>query len=71
MRDVTRTRAGVTDITLWGKPCGAGSHFLRSIMQALPKEEVKKVGKVEYCGSIRTLQSFPDHRGDVCKVWYQ
>jgi hypothetical protein len=43
--------------------------FLRSIMQALATEEVEKVGKVEYCGSIRTLRSLPDQGRDVCEVW--
>jgi len=67
VRDVTRTHAGVRDITLWGMPRGAESHFLRSIMEALATD----VEKVECCGSIRILRSHPDHRGDVCKVWFR
>jgi hypothetical protein len=38
-------------------------------MQALATKEVEKVGKVEYSGSIRTLQFLPDQGGDVCEVW--
>jgi hypothetical protein len=45
--------------------------FLRSVMQAFVKEEVEKVGKVEYCGSISILQSLPNHRVDVCEVWFR
>ena len=62
VRDVTRTRAGVTDITLRGMPRGAESHFLRSIMQALATE---KVEKVDCCGSIRTLGLFQT-TGETC-----
>jgi len=48
---------------------GAGSHLLRSVGHTLAKEGVEKMGKVEYCGSIRTLRSLLDQVGDVCKVW--
>jgi hypothetical protein len=47
----------------------AGRHLLRSIGHTLATEEVETVGKVEYCGSIRTLRSIPDQVWDVCKVW--
>jgi len=38
---------------------------------SLPTKWVEKVGKVKYCGPIHTLQSLPDHGGDVCKVWFR
>jgi hypothetical protein len=41
------------------------SHLLRSIWHTLATEEVEKVGKMEYCGSIRTLGLFQT-KGKMC-----
>jgi hypothetical protein len=47
---------------------GAASHLLRSIGNKPATEEVVKVEKIKYYGSIPTLRSLADQRRDVCKV---
>jgi hypothetical protein len=109
VRDVTRTRAGVTDETLSRKSLARvqdtackkaqvssartsrawrhtntfryhgynalanapadDSYLLRSIGHTFATEEVEKVGKVEYRGSVRALRSLPNQVGNGCKVW--
>ena len=49
----------------------ASSHLLTRIRHSLPIEEVEKVEKVKYCGSIHIVRSLPDQGGDVCKVWFR
>jgi hypothetical protein len=66
-RDVTQTRAAVTDVTLSRMTC-AGSHLLPRIRHSLPTEEVERV---KYCGFRHTLRFLPDQGGDVCKVWFR
>ena len=67
VRDVTLTRAAITDITLSRMTC-TGNHLLPRIRHSSPTEQVKKV---KYCESIPTLRSLPDKGGDVCKLWFR
>ena len=44
---------------------GAGSHILRSIGHKLPTEEVVKLEKMEYCGSI-VPYGLLQTKGEIC-----
>jgi hypothetical protein len=65
VRDVTRTRAGVMDITLWGMPRGTGSHFCAAPCRPSQWKRSKRWGRWSIVGPYVSYGLFQT-TGEMC-----
>ena len=65
VRDVTRTRVGVTDITLWVIPRGAGSYFCAASCRPSQRKRSKSWGRWNIVGPYVSYGLF-QNTGETC-----
>jgi hypothetical protein len=67
VRDVRRTRAGVTDITLWGLPHGDDSHYCVALCRPLQRKRSKRWGRWNIVGPYVSYGLFQTTRETCAK----